>query len=235
MKTSETFKEIAPALVKAIGEIPNPPKNAVNPHFKNRYADLASIIETVKPILLKNGLTVIQGSEADGNIVTVRTRIVHVSGEWIETSLTMAAAGSDPQKIGSAITYARRYSISSFLNIAADDDDDGEENRKKENQKPVAATTQAQVKNQNQQKPAPAKNQNPLDKELLGILDMIEPDRQKQRQIMDYVKAKFGETAPDFRNSNDAQKRKYIEAVANLDPMEVADILTPAGIQFLQY
>ena len=225
MKTSETFKEIAPALVKAIGEIPNPPKNAVNPHFKNRYADLASIIETVKPILLKNGLTVIQGSEADGNIVTVRTRILHVSGEWIETSLTMAAAGSDPQKIGSAITYARRYSISSILNIAADDDDDGEENRKKENQKPVIATATAPVKTQNQQKPAPAKNQNPLDKEFLCILDMIEPDRQKQRQIMEYVKAKFFETAPDFRNSNDAQKRKYIEAAANLDPMEVADIL----------
>ena len=221
MKTSETIKEISGSLVKAIGEIPNPPKNAVNPHFKNRYADLASIIETVKPILLKNGLTVIQGSEADGNIVTVRTRIVHVSGEWIETSLTMTAAGSDPQKIGSAITYARRYSISSFLNIAADDDDDGEENRKKENQKNTAPEP---VKTQNQPKP-PAKTQNPLDKELLGILDMIEPDRQKQRQIMEYVKAKFGETSPDFRNSNDAHKRKYIEAVANLEPMEVADIL----------
>ncbi len=223
MKTSETFKEISPALVKAIGEIPNPPKNAVNPHFKNRYADLASIIETVKPILLKNGLTVIQGSEADGNIVTVRTRIVHVSGEWIETSLTMAAAGSDPQKIGSAITYARRYSISSFLNIAADDDDDGEENRKKENQKAPEP-----VKNQNQaihQKPAPAKKeQNPLDKELLSILDMIEADRQKQRQILEYAQAKIG-NCPDYRNSNDAQKRKYIEFVANLDPMEVADIL----------
>ena len=226
MKTSETLKEISVALVSAIGEIPNPPKNATNPHFKNRYADLASIIETVKPILLKNGLTVIQGSEADGNIVTVRTRIVHVSGEWIETSLTMTAAGSDPQKIGSAITYARRYSISSFLNIAADDDDDGEENRKKENQKNTAPEP---VKNQNQaihQKPAPSKKtQNPLDKELLSILDMIEPDRQKQRQIMEYVKAKFGETSPDFRNSNDAHKRKYIEAVANLEPMEVADIL----------
>lgn len=225
MKTSETLKEISVALVKAIGEIPNPPKNAVNPHFKNRYADLASIIETVKPILLKNGLTVIQGSEADGNIVTVRTRIIHVSGEWIENSLTMAAAGSDPQKIGSAITYARRYSISSFLNIAADDDDDGEENRKKENQKNTAPEP---AKNQNQsvkQKPAPAKKeQNPLDKELLWVLDMIESDRQKQRQILEYAQAKMG-NCPDYRNSNDAQKRKYIEFVANLDPMEVADIL----------
>lgn len=222
MKTSETIKEISGALVKAIGEIPNPPKNAVNPHFKNRYADLAIILETAKPVLMKNGLAAIQVAEADGNIVTIRTRIVHISGEWIETALTMTAAGTDPQKIGSAITYARRYSLSAMLNISADDDDDGEENRKKENQKPVAAT--ATVKTQNQPKPAPAKTQNPLDKELLGILDMIEPDRQKQRQIMEYVKAKF-EIAPDFRNSNDAQKRKYIEAVANLDPMEVADIL----------
>ena len=225
MKTSETVKEIFAALVKASGELKNPVKNAVNPHFKNRYADLATILETAKPVLMKNGLAIIQGAEADGNIVKIRTRIVHISGEWIETDLSMSATGADPQKIGSAITYGRRYGLSAMLNIAADDDDDGEENRKKENQKPVAATTPAPVKTQNQPKPAPAKTQNPLDKELLGILDMIEPDRHKQRQIMDYVKAKFGETSPDFRNSNDAHKRKYIEAVANLDPMEVADIL----------
>ncbi len=221
MKTSESVKEIYGALASAIGEIPNPPKNATNPHFKNRYADLSGILDTVKPILKKNGLAVVQGVETESNLVKIQTRIIHVSGEWIESELTLQAAGTDPQKIGSAITYGRRYSISSMLNIAADDDDDGEENRKKENQKAPEP-----VKTQNQQKPAPVKTPlNPLDRELLGILDMIEPDRQKQRQIMDYIKAKFGETAPDFRNSNDAQKRKYIEFVANLDPMEVADIL----------
>lgn len=221
MKTSESVKEIYGALAVAIGDIQNPPKNAVNPHFKNRYAELSVILETVKPILKKNGLAVIQGVETDGNRVMIQTRIIHVSGEWIESELTLQAAGTDPQKIGSAITYGRRYAISAILNIAADDDDDGEGNRKKENQKPVAATTPPK---NNQPKPA-AKTQNPLDKELLGILDMIEPNRQKQRQIMDYVKAKFGETSPDFRNSSDAHKRKYIEAVANLEPMEVADIL----------
>lgn len=135
MQQSESIKEIYGALVKALGEISNPQKNAENPHFKNRYADLSSIIEMARPVLLAHGLAVIQGSETDGRKVTVKTRIIHLSGEWVENSVTMEAAGTDPQKIGSALTYGRRYGLSAILNIAADDDDDGEANRGKPAQK----------------------------------------------------------------------------------------------------
>jgi|GEM_PF-1669701 len=148
MTTSEKTGAIYMALIKASGELKNPPKNATNPHFRNRYADLAVILETVKPCLLKNGLAIIQGAESEAAKVTIITRLLHESGEWIETSLSLTAGGADPQKIGSAITYGRRYSISALLNIVADDDDDGNEGgkpapKKSDDQKQIIAYKKA--------------------------------------------------------------------------------------------
>lgn len=119
MTTSDSLNELAAALAKAQGEMKNAVLNKVNPHFKNRYADLAAIRDAVIPPLTKHGIAVVQALDAS----SVLTRLVHTSGQWIE-SVCPIPNGGDMQKMGSAITYARRYSLSAICGIAADEDDD---------------------------------------------------------------------------------------------------------------
>lgn len=142
MKTSETIGHLAAALATAQAEYPGIDKNRhVKVQFKNGggyehdYATFDNILASVRPVLGKNGLAVLQGietsetkDEKDGTIyiiVTVTTRIVHASGEWIEDSIWAVAESGEPQKIGSCTTYLKRYAYCSMLNIAADEDDDG--------------------------------------------------------------------------------------------------------------
>ena len=119
MTTSEQVNEIAAALAKAQGVMKNAALNKVNPHFKSKYADLAGIRDTVIPALTGNGIAVVQ--TLDGG--AVMTRLMHSSGQWIESACPIPT-GQDMQKMGSAITYARRYSLSAICGIAADEDDD---------------------------------------------------------------------------------------------------------------
>lgn len=114
---------LAGALAKAQGEMVAAAKANVNPHFKSKYADLASVWDACRVPLSKNGLAVLQPVRADGAKVTVTTVLVHSSGEWISASLTMTAQQNTPQAVGSAITYGRRYGLSAMVGVAPDDDD----------------------------------------------------------------------------------------------------------------
>lgn len=120
------FNEIAKALATAQSEFSTIVKNKTNPHFKSKYADLAAVIDAVRPALTKNGLTVSQvlRLHADGNGVYLETVLMHSSGQ-IMTSSYPIAHGLTPQQMGSALTYARRYSLCAILGVAADEDDDG--------------------------------------------------------------------------------------------------------------
>ena len=121
---SDDFTLIAAALVAAIGEIETASKDAKNPHFNSKYADLTSIVEVSKSPLAKNGIGVMQPpTVTDGDFVTVTTILLHKSGQWMACELTMRAATESPQAIGSTITYARRYGLSGILGITAEDDD----------------------------------------------------------------------------------------------------------------
>lgn len=123
---SETIEKIAAALVAFNGEVKKIEKDGTNPHFKSAYATLDNIIDETRPILHKHGLTVMQFPGGDGERVTVRTMVMHESGEWIESEpLTLKPTKTDPQGAGSAITYARRYSYASALSLSLGDDDDG--------------------------------------------------------------------------------------------------------------
>lgn len=125
-KKSESIKEISIALAKFNAEMPRVEKDATNPHFRNRYASLDNIIEEVKPLLAKHGLSFLQMAGGDGERLTMTTLLMHTSGEWIESEpLVMRPTKNDPQGMGSASTYARRYSLSAFLGIATGEDDDG--------------------------------------------------------------------------------------------------------------
>lgn len=120
---SPSIGALASALAKAQGEMEAAAKANINPHFKSRYADLASVWEACRAPLSKHGLAVLQPVRADGPQVTVTTLLAHSSGEWISESLTMTATQNTPQGVGSAITYGRRYGLSAMVGIAPDDDD----------------------------------------------------------------------------------------------------------------
>ncbi len=126
MNKSDTIASLAAALHKAQAQVEFAKKDAVNPHFNSRYADLWRIWQAAKPVLVANGLSILQTFEkSDGETVTVVTTLLHVSGEWVSSALTLKPTKPDPQGIGSAITYGRRYGLSSILGIVADEDDDG--------------------------------------------------------------------------------------------------------------
>ena len=123
MNRSDTIASLAAALVAAQAEIENASKNAKNDHFRNRYADLAEVLNTVRPVFAKNGIAIIQSPTLDGNVVSVETMLMHSSGEWISDSCSTPVSKNDAQGIGSAITYMRRYSLAAFAGVAQEDDD----------------------------------------------------------------------------------------------------------------
>lgn len=118
--------ELATALAKAQAEMKNAHLNKVNTHFKSKYADLAGIRDAVMPHLAKNGIAVTQVMDVvNGDSMVLITKLIHASGETIESVFPVAADASKPHAMGSAITYARRYSLSAICGISADEDDDG--------------------------------------------------------------------------------------------------------------
>lgn len=125
MKTSELINELAAALAKAQAEMKNAAMNRINPHFKSKYADLASVRDAVTPALAANGIALVQSMSATGDgQVLVHTRLMHSSGQWMESVLPIYSDVGKPQVLGSALSYARRYSLSAICNIASEDDDD---------------------------------------------------------------------------------------------------------------
>ena len=121
MKTSESITNIAVALHRFHGLMGKVGKDATNPHFKNKYASLSNIIEATTPHLNAVGLSIIQLPCESG----LETMLLHTSGEYISSvSLTPCKDASNPQALGSALTYAKRYSYAGALNLNIDEDDD---------------------------------------------------------------------------------------------------------------
>lgn len=124
---SAEIGEIAAALSVAQAEISPAEKNATNPHLKNKYANISAIYDAVREVLPKHGLCVVQTMlPTDGTRAHVRTTLAHKSGQWFASECVMPLdRQGGAQGMGSAITYARRYSLSAILGVVADEDDDG--------------------------------------------------------------------------------------------------------------
>ena len=118
------MKNLAKALLEAQKEMGNAIKDSTNPFFKSKYADLNSIREACLPALNKHGISVLQPiCHIDGKNF-VKTILLHESGEYMESLIEIICSKpNDAQSQGSGVTYARRYSLQSFVNIGADDDD----------------------------------------------------------------------------------------------------------------
>jgi hypothetical protein len=118
------MNNIAKAFVAAKREFAPALKTSTNPHFKSKYADLAGCLEAVNEALLNHGIALLQETSEDATGVTVETVFMHESGETIRGGkLHVPASKQDPQGYGSALTYARRYSVMAACGIAAEDDD----------------------------------------------------------------------------------------------------------------
>ncbi len=119
-KKTET---LADALVAFQANLPEVTLDGVNPHFKSKFATLANVTKKVLPELSKHGLAFSVGSFVDNGVLIVDAHLIHTSGE--SRSLQFPIPGTDPQKIGSALSYARRYALTSLTGVVADEDDDG--------------------------------------------------------------------------------------------------------------
>lgn len=148
MIRSETIVKLAEALAKFQAEVKNPPNTKVNPYYKSKYAPLDEVLNTVRPVLGKYGLSFFQNQVTDDNgKVGVITLLMHSSGEFLESDAIYATPEKNtPQGLGSVSTYLRRYQLSSVLGIASEDDDDGnaDEPQPKEDGKKANKTNNAQ-------------------------------------------------------------------------------------------
>jgi hypothetical protein len=158
MNKSESISNLSAALAKFQAEVQNPKNTANNPFYKSKYAPLCDVLNLVRPLLAKYGLSVIQspvggdiihgfifgqnkdGSNEHGSLISISitTLLCHESGEWIEGGpMVVYLEKPTPQGAGSAISYARRYCLSSILGISSEDDDDGNHGeRRRPNQQP---------------------------------------------------------------------------------------------------
>lgn len=123
MNKSESIKELSTALAQAQMEVENASKNAVNPHFRNSYADLAEVLNTVRPVFTKHQLAITQWPMYAEGVASVETVLTHASGEFISNVASCRVTKDDAQGVGSAITYLRRYSLAAVAGIAQEDDD----------------------------------------------------------------------------------------------------------------
>lgn len=124
MKTSESISNLSAAMLAAQKSITFATKDAKNPQFKSTYADISSVIEAIKPAFNAAGITFIQMFEqSEPGMIAMSTRLLHESGEWIESTATCPMQKSDPQGYGSACTYLRRYSLAAVAGLYQEDDD----------------------------------------------------------------------------------------------------------------
>lgn len=129
MNRSDTLGALAAALSAAQAELRPAAMNATNPFLKSKYADLGSVIDAARPVLAANGLSYSQLPIGDGQTIGVETILMHSSGEWVSSQISLAAmeerGKSAAQVAGSIITYLRRYALAAALGIYADEDTDG--------------------------------------------------------------------------------------------------------------
>lgn len=171
MRTSENFLKVSKALSKFQEEITNPINTKTNTFLKNKYAPLDVVLNTVRPVLSKNGLCIFQDAQRDedtGKISVVTT--LFCEDQFIESSPLSAKPDKDTaQGIGAVVTYLRRYSLSAALGISSEDDIDGNESAKK-----------------------PKNTKNPVDKkidEIANIInDMLKKDKSVESEIVKLIK-----------------------------------------------
>ena len=127
MNQSPNINELATALAKAQGSMGPAIFDKENTHLRSRYASFTSVVQAVRVPLSVNGLSFTQSLKSGEQGLTLETRLLHSSGQWIATEIPMFFDKNNMQGVGSAISYAKRYGLSALVGCISDDeDDDGE-------------------------------------------------------------------------------------------------------------
>lgn len=166
MLKSESIAALAKAIALSQLHVENALKSSTNPHFKSKYADLAEILNTVRPVFSANGIAIVQTPTFESGVASVETMLCHESGEFISSVCSSPVSKQDAQGIGSAITYLRRYSLAAMCGIAQEDDDG-----------------QHAVQEQQTQRQAPSRKLSNAEREM-GVADMKgAPDEAALKQV----------------------------------------------------
>lgn len=224
IETTDSLAELAKALAVAQGKIKSAAKDTVNPHFGKTYADLASVWEACREPLASNGLSVIQQPVSDGARVGVVTTLLHSSGQWMRSTLWVVPDRGGPQAIGSALTYARRYSLSAFVGVAPDDDDDGnaaqgENGNGKSHSKPPARRPPEQQSHPATQPPRAETDSFPAGGERAPTGELA--DAAQKNGILQHFK-KLGWPAPHVRSW--LQKHAGVQGVSDLTAVAAVEV-----------
>lgn len=182
---SERLDELFSSLAKAQSDIDIAKTDAINPFYKSRYADLASVVKASRKSLTENNLSVIQRilTNDDGGMC-LYTRLCHASGQWIESKMPIRPNKNDIQSIGSYITYLKRYNYAAIVGVVTSDEDDDAESAMKEKRKAVSQRSNELI----------TKEQfNLLSKEINGNKDIVETILKscKVKKLADLTKVQF--------------------------------------------
>jgi hypothetical protein len=196
MKTSQEFSEIVKAMALVQGEITNPNMSGKNPHFKSKYATLPDILAAINGVAAKNGIYFSSAiCVANENLHYCVTTVHHESGQFISDEVPLLLGNrKDMQALGSAITYARRYSLQNLFGLAGDEsqDDDGNKTNPKLNQKNQGQQNRGQQiprqPNQGQQKQAPKPQPTEKDRLVADIKKEFDRITAKSEMRISYVK-----------------------------------------------
>jgi hypothetical protein len=179
-------KNLAAALASAQGRFKPAERDAENPHFHNRYASLGSVIDAVREALAKEGIAITQGTRVDGDRIYLTTAL-RLGDEVISSEYPVAPVTATPQQVGSALTYARRYSLSSLLVVATGDaEDDGNE---AENIRQPPA-----------KRPSPAPASPPAEPPNLGKLEPLLASIRRRGAMLGYPEQKVESTITQALN-----------------------------------
>ena len=188
MNKSESIVQLARALTLAQKDMGKASMDSANPFFKSKYADLTSVWEACRKPLTDNGLSIVQtlGIAGVSESQVLETILLHNSGEWISGILKLNPVKNDPQGMGSAITYARRYSLAAMVGICPEDDD-GEGAMKRQKTEPKAEPKAKPVAKQFASSPSGViKSSKEVDADGTG--DITDPQIRKINALLTFLK-----------------------------------------------
>jgi hypothetical protein len=237
---SESIGALVGALALAQSEIRAADKDRENPFYKSSYSTLASVWAACREQLGKNGIAVIQVPQLEGSAIVLYTWLAHKSGEWMRSRYPVNPAKHDPQGIGSAVSYARRYALAAMVGVySADEDDDGEAASEHPRAKPAAkgapavkngevATGAGKSANGATEKPAdPPKDDTSSAKPSLGSLkaeiDAVRTSSEPKDAKLAALKAVGGKIAKQPKNIQQALIPVYNAAKAEIEKSSAAN------------
>ncbi len=178
MRTSEKTDQLYKAIFKSKTEYQKVLKSSTNPFHKSKYADLGAVLDAIEPALEANNLLIIQGGFDSHTAVT--TRLVHAdSDQWLEIDMSSPLKSEDPQGVGSAITYLRRYSIMSLFCLRAENDDDGNAGSGKGKTVPMNDKGKPIQSQNKDEKPLPQIKYGPMITDLLKQYNLTKDDAER--------------------------------------------------------